>query len=215
MSIEPSGGSACSSARKARRGRCRRCSTDRCFRHRRRPAVRRTVIDQLGSNRRSSADNVALMVPGPHEHGVDLRGCACLPGLTTEPIVLCVRASFLDRQIIPAAADPLVRAVPDACGHDLAKSRRGRRAGGGAGRRMFRTDPSRQHRVPSPVTSPATEVAQAAARGVESAVSTIPWAQVGPGSLLATWSQVPGGPRRGTVAGTAHTRDSDHHAVPG
>ena len=38
--------------------------------------------------------------------------------------------------------------------------------------------------------SPAT--AAAAARGVEAARSTIPWAQVGPGWLLATWSPAPG-----------------------
>jgi hypothetical protein len=44
----------------------------------------------------------------------------------------------------------------------------------------------------SPVTSTPTPVTQAAARGVEAAISTIPWTQVGPGWLLATWSQVPG-----------------------
>jgi TolB protein len=43
-----------------------------------------------------------------------------------------------------------------------------------------------------PVTSTPTPVTQAAARGVEAAISTIPWTQVGPGWLLATWSQVPG-----------------------
>lgn len=45
---------------------------------------------------------------------------------------------------------------------------------------------------PSPVTSTPTEVTRAAARGVEAAISAIPWAQVGPGWLLATWSEVPG-----------------------
>jgi hypothetical protein len=45
---------------------------------------------------------------------------------------------------------------------------------------------------PSPVTSTPTAVTQAAARGVEAAINTIPWKQVGPGWLLATWSQVPG-----------------------
>jgi len=45
---------------------------------------------------------------------------------------------------------------------------------------------------PSPVTSTPTAVTQAAARGVEATINTIPWAQVGPGWLLATWSQVPG-----------------------
>ncbi len=44
----------------------------------------------------------------------------------------------------------------------------------------------------SPVTTTPTAVAQAAARGVEGAVNTIPWPQVGPGWLLATWSPVPG-----------------------
>jgi hypothetical protein len=44
----------------------------------------------------------------------------------------------------------------------------------------------------SPVTSTPTAVTQAAARGVEAAINTIPWTQVGPGWLLATWSQVPG-----------------------
>jgi hypothetical protein len=39
---------------------------------------------------------------------------------------------------------------------------------------------------PSPVTSTPTAVTQAAARGVEAAINTIPWAQVGPGWLLAT-----------------------------
>jgi hypothetical protein len=45
---------------------------------------------------------------------------------------------------------------------------------------------------PSPVTSTPTAVTQAAARGVEAAIGTIPWTQVGPGWLLATWSQVSG-----------------------
>jgi TolB protein len=42
------------------------------------------------------------------------------------------------------------------------------------------------------VTSTPAAVTQAAARGAEAAISTIPWTQVGPGWLLATWSQVPG-----------------------
>jgi hypothetical protein len=46
-----------------------------------------------------------------------------------------------------------------------------------------------------PATSPTT-VAQAAAHGVEAPIATIPWSQVGPGWMLATWSPVPGG-RRG------------------
>jgi hypothetical protein len=44
----------------------------------------------------------------------------------------------------------------------------------------------------NPVTSTPTAVPQAAAHGVEAASSTIPWTQVGPGWLIATWSQVPG-----------------------
>ena len=44
----------------------------------------------------------------------------------------------------------------------------------------------------SPVTSTPTAITQAAARGVEAAISTVPWTQVGPGWLLASWSQVPG-----------------------
>ena len=69
-----------------------------------------TVIDQLGSNRRSSADNVALMIPVPTSTASTFEVVlACGPD--TEPIVLCVRASFIDRQIIPTAFDPLVCAV--------------------------------------------------------------------------------------------------------
>ena len=44
----------------------------------------------------------------------------------------------------------------------------------------------------SPAGPPSPTVAQAAARGVEAAIGTIPWTQVGPGWLLATWSPVPG-----------------------
>jgi hypothetical protein len=44
----------------------------------------------------------------------------------------------------------------------------------------------------SPVTSTPTAVTQAAARGVEAAISTIPWTHVGPGWLLAIWSPVSG-----------------------
>lgn len=43
---------------------------------------------------------------------------------------------------------------------------------------------------PGSATSPTA--AQAAAHGVEAAINTIPWTQVGPGWLLATWSPVPG-----------------------
>ena len=43
-----------------------------------------------------------------------------------------------------------------------------------------------------PVPSTPTPVTQVAARGVEAAINTLPWTQVGPGWLLATWSQVPG-----------------------
>ena len=44
----------------------------------------------------------------------------------------------------------------------------------------------------SPAASPSTAVASPAARGVEAAISTVPWTQVGPGWMLATWSPVPG-----------------------
>jgi hypothetical protein len=44
----------------------------------------------------------------------------------------------------------------------------------------------------SPATPPSATVAPAAARGVEAAIGTIPWTQVGPGWLLATWSPVAG-----------------------
>jgi hypothetical protein len=46
--------------------------------------------------------------------------------------------------------------------------------------------------APTPLPSNAIPP-QAAARGVEAALSTVPWTQVGPGWLLATWSPVPGG----------------------
>jgi hypothetical protein len=39
---------------------------------------------------------------------------------------------------------------------------------------------------------PSTAVAPAAAHGVEAALDAVPWAQVGPGWLLATWSPAPG-----------------------
>jgi hypothetical protein len=45
----------------------------------------------------------------------------------------------------------------------------------------------------SPAATSPTPVAQAAAHGVEAAIATIPWSQVGPGWMLATWSPVPGG----------------------
>jgi hypothetical protein len=53
------------------------------------------------------------------------------------------------------------------------------------------TNPDAAHRV-SAAPSPTT-VAQPAAHGVESAIATIPWSQVGPGWMLATWSPVTGG----------------------
>ena len=45
----------------------------------------------------------------------------------------------------------------------------------------------------SAATPSATTAAQPAAHGVEAAIATIPWSQVGPGWMLATWSPVPGG----------------------
>jgi hypothetical protein len=45
----------------------------------------------------------------------------------------------------------------------------------------------------SPAAPPSSTAAQPAAHGVEAAIATIPWSQVGPGWLLALWSPVPGG----------------------
>jgi TolB protein len=41
-------------------------------------------------------------------------------------------------------------------------------------------------------TATSTAVAQAAAHGVEDPIGAVPWSQVGPGWLLATWSPAPG-----------------------
>jgi hypothetical protein len=67
--------------------------------------------------------------------------------------------------------------------------------------------------TPSPTTA-----AQPAAHGVEAAIATIPWSQVGPGWTLATWSPVPGGrpgaplppgsPNRETATTTLYLVDS-------
>lgn len=67
--------------------------------------------------------------------------------------------------------------------------------------------------TPSPTTA-----AQPAAHGVEAAIATIPWSQVGPGWMLATWSPVPGGkpgaplppgsPNRETATTTLYLVDS-------
>jgi hypothetical protein len=45
----------------------------------------------------------------------------------------------------------------------------------------------------SPAASPSTTGVRAAARGIEAAISAVPWSLVGPGWMLATWSPVPGG----------------------
>jgi hypothetical protein len=44
----------------------------------------------------------------------------------------------------------------------------------------------------TPAKASPTAAAQPGAHGVEAAITTIPWSQVGPGWLLATWSPVPG-----------------------
>ena len=58
----------------------------------------------------------------------------------------------------------------------------------------------------SPAPSP-TGAAQVAAHGVEAAIATIPWSQVGPGWMLATWSPVPGGRPGATPPPGSPTRD--------
>ncbi len=58
----------------------------------------------------------------------------------------------------------------------------------------------------SPAPSP-TGAAQVAAYGVEAAIGTIPWSQVGPGWMLATWSPVPGGRPGAQVPPGSPTRE--------
>ncbi|HME75145.1 MAG TPA: hypothetical protein VKI00_05625 [Mycobacterium sp.] len=58
----------------------------------------------------------------------------------------------------------------------------------------------------SPAPSP-TGAAQVAAHGVEAAIATIPWSQVGPGWMLATWSPVPGGRPGAKLPPGSPTRD--------
>jgi hypothetical protein len=53
------------------------------------------------------------------------------------------------------------------------------------------TNSDAAHRVSA--APPPTGASQLAAHGVEAAIATIPWSQVGPGWMLATWSPVPGG----------------------
>jgi hypothetical protein len=53
------------------------------------------------------------------------------------------------------------------------------------------TNSDAAHRVSA--APPPTGAAQVAAHGVEAAIASIPWSQVGPGWMLATWSPVPGG----------------------
>ena len=55
------------------------------------------------------------------------------------------------------------------------------------------TSPDAAHGTSAAAAPSATAVGQAAAHGVEAAIGTIPWPQVGPGWMLATWSPVPGG----------------------
>jgi hypothetical protein len=58
----------------------------------------------------------------------------------------------------------------------------------------------------SPAPSP-TGAAQVAAHGIEAAIATIPWSQVGPGWMLATWSPVPGGRPGAKLPPGSPTRD--------
>jgi hypothetical protein len=56
------------------------------------------------------------------------------------------------------------------------------------------TSPDAAHGVSGSATAPSpAAVGQAAAHGVEAAIGTVPWSQVGPGWMLATWSPAPGG----------------------
>ena len=62
------------------------------------------------------------------------------------------------------------------------------------------TDSDAAHGVSGSAATPSlTTAAQPAAHGVEAAIATIPWSQVGPGWTLATWSPVPGGEVRRTA----------------
>lgn len=60
----------------------------------------------------------------------------------------------------------------------------------------------------SPAATSPTRVAEAAAHGVEAAIATIPWSQVGPGWMLATWSAVPGGRPGAPLPPGSPTRDA-------
>jgi TolB protein len=77
--------------------------------------------------------------------------------------------------------------------------------------------------APTATSAAAAPEAQPAARGVESAADTIPWSQVGPGWVLATWSPVvghgpgnvsPDDPDPGTVATTLYLVDPQGGRYP-
>src|ERR1700756_4121102 len=116
----------------------------------------------------------------------------CLPAGLTPSRSSLPRASVVDRQIISAASGPLVRAV---C-HAVAMTWRNRGAAVALAALLIGGCSAAKHpdtaASGSPVTSTPTAGPQAAAHGAEAAINTIPWTQVGPGWLLATWSQVPG-----------------------
>jgi hypothetical protein len=69
----------------------------------------------------------------------------------------------------------------------------------------------------NPATPTSTTVAQPAAHGVEAAIGAVPWSQIGPGWLLATWSPIaghrpgvqppPGEPAPGTASTTLYLVD--------
>jgi hypothetical protein len=58
----------------------------------------------------------------------------------------------------------------------------------------------------SPAPSPSA-AAQVAAHGVEAVIATVPWSQVGPGWMLATWSPVAGGRPGAKLPPGSPTRD--------
>src|ERR1700738_4652962 len=71
------------------------------------------------------------------------------------------------------------------------------------------TDSGAAPRVPGSAATPSpTTAAQPAAHGVEAAIATIPWSQVGPGWTLATWSAVPGGRPGAPLPPGSPTRDA-------
>ncbi|CAM2739579.1 hypothetical protein X011_04780 [Mycobacterium tuberculosis variant microti OV254] len=79
-------------------------------------------------------------------------------------------------------------------------------------------DATASHQAPgNPTTSAPTAAAEMAAHGVEKSIGDVPWSQVGPGWMLATWSPAvstppgvsppPGSPARDTVPVTLYLVD--------